>query len=196
MGERCVRNAEVGGSTPPSSTIPLQFLTDFALLLVVEIRPVGLRAFLCGFFLVCGTRAVAQETIAVQPVRVCSVLQDPRAYTGKVVAVVGRYSFRHDGRFLSEEICEGSTSGTVLPVSFSQKLAPPTPEHLEFASAVVRKLLKQIQQTTALAKFRFGTPDFDRWAVVYGRIEADKQAHPLTLICAGEGVVLFIVDRY
>ena len=33
---------------------------------------------------------------ALQPVTVCEVLQDLSAYDGKVVAVVGRFSFRHD----------------------------------------------------------------------------------------------------
>jgi hypothetical protein len=152
----------------------------------------------------------ADEPETIQPVRVCTVLQDPDSYAGKIVAVVGRFSFRHEGRFLSEENC--GNNGSVLPVAFDQKLAPKTPEHLEIPAGVVTKLLKQIQQTTALAKFRFGTPDYDRWAVVYGRVEPGKQLRSVVLntanhgnaveaghaelICAGDSVVMFIVDRY
>jgi hypothetical protein len=106
--------------------------------------------------------ALAQEASTVPPVRVCGILQDLASYTDKVVAVVGRYSYRHEGRFLSEENC--GSGGSILPVSFDRKLAPKTPEHLEIEAGLVTKLLKAIQQSTALTKFRFGTPDYDRWA--------------------------------
>ena len=143
-----------------------------------------------------GLLAYAEEP-AIRPIRVCEVLQDPAAYNGKVVAVVGRYSFRATGRFLSEENCgapnspksvDPSPHSTILPVAFDQKLSPKTPEHLEIEAGAVGKLLKLIQQNTALAKFRFGTPDYDRWAVVYGRVEPAKSAH-VELICAGGGIL-------
>ena len=64
-------------------------------------------------------------------------------------------------------------------------------------SAAVAKLIKAIQQRTALAKFRFGTPDFDRWAVVYGLVEPGKRPEDgPQLLCAGDSVVMFLVDRY
>jgi hypothetical protein len=143
--------------------------------------------------------AIAHATFAqeasVQPVRVCAIVQDLATYTGKVVAVVGRFSFRHDGRILSEENC--GSGGSSLTVAFDRKLAPKTPEHLEIDSTAVTKLLKAIQQTTALTKFRFGTPDYDRWAVVYGRVEAGTPPRTAgQLVCAGDSVVMFIVDRY
>ncbi len=158
------------------------------------------------------------EEPAVQPVRVCDIVQDPAAFGGRVVAVVGRYSFRQNGRFLSEQSCgSGGPSGqsgrsSMLPVRFDQKAAPKTPEHLEIGAKVVNQLLRLIQQRTALAKFPFGTPEYDRWAIVYGRVEprqhvetvAVSSATPTTpsappgmqLICAGDGVVVFIVDHY
>ena len=40
-----------------------------------------------------------------QPVTVCEVLQDLAAYDGKVVAVIGRFSFRQNGRWLGELKC-------------------------------------------------------------------------------------------
>lgn len=100
----------------------------------------------------------------------------------------------------------------MIPVTFDRKLAPKTPDHLEIEASAVTKLLRAIQQSTALAKFRFGTPDYDRWAVVYGRIERQEQLRTVVLntgghgnaleaghaelVCAGDSVVMFIVDRY
>lgn len=131
-----------------------------------------------------------------EPVRVCAVLEDMAAYDGKVVAIVGRFSFRPNGRSLSEDKC-GVGSATALPIVFEKKIAPPTPEHLELDGAAVRQLLKSVQQHTALAKFKFGTPDYDRWAVVYGRVESNKSNHPspARIVCAGDSVVMFLVDR-
>lgn len=134
----------------------------------------------------------------IDPIRVCDVSQSPSAYEDKVVALVGRYSFRQSGRSLSEERC-GQAPGTIIRIEFDKKLAPATPDHLEFDAAPVQKLLRAIQQQTALAKFRFGTPDYDRWAVVYGRLETNKPAGRdpvLRLICVGDSEVMFIVDRY
>lgn len=160
-----------------------------------------LLALFVIFLFQSGEPVAVSDAVSVQPVRVCTVLQDLTSYTGKVVAVVGRFSYRHDGRFLSEETCE--SGGSVLPVAFDKKLAPKTPEHLEIGSLAVAKLLKQIQKTTALAKFRFGTPDYDRWAVVYGRVEpgssrpvVPNKGAQAELICAGDSEVMFIVDRY
>jgi hypothetical protein len=166
--------------------------------------------FILIFIFAVAPPAVAQEPANVQPVRVCAILQDLTSYTDKVVAVVGRFSFRHEGRFLSEENC--GSAGSVLPVAFDRKLAPKTPDHLEIEAGAVTKLLKMIQQSTALTKFRFGTPDYDRWAVVYGRVEREDQLRTVVLntgghgstleaghaqlVCAGDSVVMFVVDRY
>lgn len=130
--------------------------------------------------------------LSIEPVRVCDVIQNPAEYEGKVVALVGRYSYRQTGRSLSEEKC-GEAHGAAIRIEFDKKLAPATPDHLELDAPSVHKMLKAIQQQTALAKFKFGTPDYDRWAVVYGRMETDKS---MRLICVGDGVVRFIVDRY
>ena len=41
-----------------------------------------------------------------QPVTVCEVLQDLSAYDGKVVAMVGRFSFRQNGRWIGQQNCD------------------------------------------------------------------------------------------
>src|SRR5438309_1368943 len=42
---------------------------------------------------------------ALEPVTVCEVLKDLPAQDGKTVAVLGRFSFRRDGRTINEETC-------------------------------------------------------------------------------------------
>jgi hypothetical protein len=60
----------------------------------------------------------------------------------------------------------------------------------------LQRKLALIQQHTSLGKFRFGTPDYDRWAVVYGRVEARKaeaaRQAPANLVFRGSGVVVFL----
>lgn len=172
--------------------------------------PALLRAFAIG--LIAGYALCAPEA-HVEPVRVCEVLQNLSSYSGKVVAVVGRYSFRRTGRFISESICGhktvtgGFTWPNVMRISFDEKNGPRPPERMEIDPRTVYQKLAQIEQHTALAKIRFGTPDYDRWAVVYGRIEpspalsaspppiqsgdGEFEPAPVHLICRSEVVVMF-----
>ena len=50
----------------------------------------------------------------IPPVTVCEILSDLAAHDGKDVAVLGRYSFRRDGRWLGEQACE--SAATAPPV--------------------------------------------------------------------------------
>ena len=150
------------------------------------------------FFLV-GVPAVYTQDVRVQPVRVCEVLQDPAAYDSKVLAIVGRYSFRQSGRSLGEEKCGKGAAAPAVRIVFDRAAAPKTPDHLEIDGRAVQTILATMQQQTALAKFRFGTPDYDRWAVVYGRFEVLKGnggEGTARLVCAGESEIMPIVDRY
>ena len=53
-----------------------------------------------------------------------------------------------------------------------------------------------MQEHTKLHTFRFGTSDYDRWAVVYGRVESDKAKTPaVRLVYRGDGVVLFLHEN-
>ena len=56
--------------------------------------------------------------------------------------------------------------------------------------------LAEIERHTALAKFRFGSPGYDRWAVVYGRIETrkgeDARQAPANLVICGTAVISFL----
>ena len=133
----------------------------------------------------------------VTPLGVCEVLHDIAAVAGKDVAVVGRYSFRADGRWLSEQACD--SPGAAPPELWlleDSKDAPKLPEHFEIDGTALHKKLVEIERHTSLGKFRFGTPDYDRWALVYGRVEARKgdaaKKAPANLLFRGSGVVVFL----
>jgi hypothetical protein len=168
--------------------------------------------FLCLALLAGGGPGWSQAPL--KPVRVCDVLADLSAQDGKVVAVLGRFSFRENGRFLSEDGCEGTlTAGdsarpNALRVVFDPKTAPALPPRLELDAADVYQPLKLVRQRTALGKFRFGSVDYDRWAVVFGRIEVSGaiksgskpaaarntafEPAPARIVCGGESAVLVL----
>jgi len=147
----------------------------------------------------------------VQVVRVCDVIRDLPVYAGKVVAVVGRFSYREEGRFISEETCEGlkpgEASSNVIPVFFDAKAAPKPPQGLSVDRNLVYKELEIIKRQTALASFRFGSEEYDRWAVAYGRVEMMQgsppkpknsgkkfEPAPARLICASASMVVFLTN--
>src|ERR1700680_1676616 len=48
------------------------------------------------------------------PYTVCEILHAPALYEGKAMAALGRYSYRQDGRWLSEQACQDTSA--LLPV--------------------------------------------------------------------------------
>lgn len=132
------------------------------------------------------------------PVTVCEVLGDLPMYDGKVVAALGRYSFREKGRWLSEESCgEGAAANPTLWL-VEDKDGPRPPDDFEMDGTVLGRKLADVRKRTALGKFRFGTSDYDRWAVVYGRVETRKgdaaKTAPADLAFRGDGVVVFLTQ--
>jgi hypothetical protein len=157
----------------------------------------------------CVVGADAQDA-QLKPVRVCEILQDLAAYNGKTVLVVGRFSFRESGRYIAEDTCgqKLSSGGTgrayTLVLVSDPKTGPKGPERIEIDAALLREKLKLVKASTALRKFRFGSPDYDRWAVVLGRIELSKESSPGTsgradaaamLLYRGEGLIVTISDE-
>ena len=153
-----------------------------------------------------------------RPVTVCEVLQDLAAYDGKVIAVVGRFSYRQAGRWLGEQKCgrkfiagdqEWPNSFWVVydPVS-----AATPPAVLSVDAALLAQKLHAVKLTTSLSKLRFGSEDYDNWALVYGRVETRKdlvtvtpggtrkngfgvgESSPARLVCHGEAEVVFLND--
>ncbi|HWB97082.1 MAG TPA: hypothetical protein VG672_10280 [Bryobacteraceae bacterium] len=141
-----------------------------------------------------------------QPVTVCEVVQDLSNYTGKTIVVVGRFSFRKTGRWLSEEACEQKSSKPaaeppLLLLAFEPKSAPKLSPVFEIDGASLKQKMKLIKLRTTLKEFRFGSSDYDRWALVYGRVEPRPAAggsggQPAAqLSYYGDGVILFLNDE-
>jgi hypothetical protein len=136
------------------------------------------------------------------------MVQQIASLEGKSVAVLGRYSFRETGRWVGEQVCEAaepdskpggaSSSRPIVPVLWlveDSKDGPRPPAAFELDGAAVRKKFALVLRHTSLGKFRFGTPDYDRWAVIYGRIEprkAEDGKAVANLVFRGNGVIVFL----
>jgi hypothetical protein len=133
------------------------------------------------------------------PLTACEVVRDLPALEGKPAAVLGRYSFRQNGRWIGEQEC--TPAGTDQPQLFLMEdvAAPRPPESYELDGVAVDRKLAEVRRHTTLGKFRFGSPDYDRWAVVYGRIEGrkgeDAKKAPANLVFRGSGVVIFLTPQ-
>jgi hypothetical protein len=135
------------------------------------------------------------------PVGVCEVLRDLPSYEGKGVAVVGRYSFRESGRWMSEQACDAGSPGPggtppLLWLVEDSNDGPKPPGDFELDAMALNRKFALMRQHTSLGKFRFGTPDYDRWAVIYGRVESRKaeaaRQASANLVFRGSGVVVFL----
>jgi len=131
------------------------------------------------------------------PFTVCEILADLTHFEDNPVAALGRYSFRSDGRWLSEQTCGGSADAPVIWLTEDGKDGPKTPSSFELDGASLNRKFADLQKHTALGKFRFGSPDYDRWAVVYGRVEPRKgdaaKKAPAELVFRGDGVVVYLM---
>jgi hypothetical protein len=90
--------------------------------------------------------------------------------------------------------------------------APKPPAVLAVDSAILAQKLNQVKLGTSLTKLPFGSPDYDNWAVVYGRVETRKdlvvatpggprkngfglqESSPARIVCHGDAVVVFMND--
>jgi hypothetical protein len=132
---------------------------------------------------------------ALVPVTVCEVLRDLPAYEGKPVAVLGRYSYRQDGRWLGEQACDAGAPPLLWLTEDTQN-GPKPPNNFELDGPALNQKFADMRKHTSLGKFRFGNPDYDRWAVVYGRVEERKGESTkkalADLAFRGDGVVVFL----
>jgi hypothetical protein len=140
--------------------------------------------------------AASDPPPAITPVTVCEFLTDLPAHDGKNFAVLGRYSFRKDGRWIGEEAC--GTGPAILTLN-EDSTAPRPPGNLDIDSQTLNKKFAEMVKHTSLGKFRFGQPEYDRWAVVYGRVVArksdDVKRAAAELIFRGNGVVVFLTTE-
>ena len=155
------------------------------------------------FIFLIASVALPAQHVPLKPVTVCEILKTPAQFDGKAIAVLGRLSSRAGIRSIGEESCGTSldASRPVLKLSYDSRSAP----HLSGGFAVddhtVKEELKAIRVHTKLASFRFGTPDYDRWAIVYGRVKIATPAGPAKkdsgkLVYAGDGDVILLADDY
>lgn len=156
----------------------------------------SLRALLFVYLLA----GAAQAADPITPVTVCEILADLPAHEGKEIAVLGRYSFRKDGRWIGEQSCSANNVAPPMLWLVEDVVAgPKIPEAFELDAATLNRKFAQILKTTTLGKFRFGTPDYDRWAVVFGRVSSrkgnDAAKAPADLIFRGSGVVMFLTTE-
>lgn len=187
-----------------------------AAIVYAGLRTVRFVSLICLMPIVIAT--AAEPSLA--PARVCEVFQDLQAYSGKTALVLGRFSYRGQGRFLSEKTCETKLAATAtvsttasprtLRIVIDAKSGPKAPDKLAVDSPLLEEKLALVKKSTALANFRFGSTDYDRWAVVYGRVEVEPEQPenaapksggkgefeaPARLVCKGEALIIFIADR-
>jgi hypothetical protein len=134
------------------------------------------------------------------PVTVCEVAADLAAHEGKEIAVLGRYSFRRDGRWIGEDACEPAAKvPPMLWLTEDSAAAPKPPGDFELDVPSLNKKFADLVRHSTLGKFRFGNPEYDRWAVVYGRVVARKgdaaRKAPAELLFRGNGVVIFLTTE-
>jgi len=141
-------------------------------------------------------------------------MQDLAAYDGKVVAIVGRFSARQSGRWLGEQRCDHKLLigdqewPNAFWVSYDPADAPRPPAVLAVDAQSLSLKLREVKARTSLMNLRFGSGDYDTWAVVYGRVETRKDlvrvtgggtrkngfgignSSPARLVCHGDAMVI------
>ena len=150
---------------------------------------------LCVAVLLCRAGATAEAPLV--PLTVCEVARDLPASEGKTVVVAGRYSFRQNGRWIGEQACDpASPAPPILWLMEDSRNAPKPPDDFQLDAVALHRKFAEIQRHTSLGKFKFGSPDYDRWAVIYGRVEARKgdaaRQAAANLVYRGSGVVVFL----
>lgn len=145
-----------------------------------------------------GLLALAAPEPALDPVPVCEATVNWKNYESKIVAVLGRYSFRgagpQKGRWLDQEGCPAKPVHGMILLTADPQSAPKPPDQVAIDEPALEKKLSEIRQRTSLGKFRFGSPDYDRWAVVIGRIDR-RGEEDFQLTYRGDGAVFFLADR-
>jgi hypothetical protein len=167
----------------------------------MKLRLQGITVFQRAIMLaLLGGASAAAADPPITPLTVCEITADLAAHEGKDVAVLGRYSFRRDGRWIGEESCESAAKAPpILWLTEDSASAPKPPGDFELDVPTLNRKFADLLRRTTLGKFRFGNPEYDRWAVVYGRVVARKpdptRKAAADLLFRGNGVVIFLTTE-
>ena len=153
-----------------------------------------------GFWILLVALAAPCADTPIIPHTVCEILHDLSTFESGPVAALGRYSFRDDGLWLNEQACAGIPGPPALRLTEDPKDGPRAPGNFELDGVTLNQKFAQVRKGTTLGKFRFGSTDYDRWAVVYGNLQAATGAAAgkagAELRFRGDGVVVFLMtDR-
>lgn len=124
-------------------------------------------------------------------VTVCQLLAAPDQYDHKNVFVLGRVSKRENGRSIGQDSCDGMAAGPKsLTVHFDRQAGPLPPDQFALNTALAKVKFHDVAEHTTLQEFRFGSGDYDRWAIVFGRVSfADSSPKVGSVLCRGEAMI-------
>ncbi len=150
-----------------------------------------------GVRLVCAALLLAAVVRAGDPapqpdvVTVCEVLAAPDRFNHKNVFLLGRVSKRENGRWMGEDACAGMAAGPkTLTIHFDRQAGPLPPDQFALNTAMARVKFREVAQHTSLQEFRFGSGDYDRWAIVFGRVSFEENAPQSGgVLCRGEAMI-------
>ena len=110
--------------------------------------------------------------------------------------LLGRVSKRENGRWIGQDSCEGMAGGPKsLTVHFDRQAGPLPPDQFALNTALAKIKFREAAEHTKLQEFRFGSGDYDRWAIVFGRVNfADSPSSDATgktgsVLCRGEAMI-------
>lgn len=135
------------------------------------------------------TSALSQDVIST--VTACEAVRGLPDLEGKPLAIAGRYSMRNGAHWISQEC--GAGKSVKLRLLLDAQEAPHLPQNAALNERAAQEKLRQVHRSTSLEKFRFGSPDYDRWAVVFGSLQ--RSGNEFHLSYRGDGVVFFYPDN-
>jgi hypothetical protein len=113
------------------------------------------------------------------PLGVCEVLRDLAGLAGKAIPVLGRYSYRENGRWMSEQACDPAAPAPAeLWLLESSTDGPMPPRDYEIDAVVLKRKRIEMERRTSLG--------------VEARKGDDAKIAPANLVFRGSGAVLIL----
>jgi hypothetical protein len=110
--------------------------------------------------------------------------------------LLGRLSSRESGRFLGEEKCADGGKPALLELHSDRQAGPLPDGSIDVDTAAVERSITEMKKSTPLHTFPFGSGDFDRWAIVYGRVASvPAPPKPGRLVLRSDSLIIFVNDQ-